>query len=91
VEEWASSSATSIGTEKNSLGVPKAQSRALIYMGVNKHRQRGAIQVQRGASSLSKYLYKKGDGHQEASERRVSIVESAVQKSDMSHLLYSKR
>ena len=28
----ASSSATSIGTEENSLGVPRAQSRALIYM-----------------------------------------------------------
>ena len=68
VEEWASSSATSIGTEENSLGVPKAQDRALIYMRANKHSQSGGIQVQRGASSLSKYLYKKGDGHQEVSE-----------------------
>ena len=33
-EEWASSSATSIGTEENSLGVPKASDRALIYMEV---------------------------------------------------------
>ena len=31
-EKWASSSATSIGTEENLLGVPKAQGRALIYM-----------------------------------------------------------
>ena len=47
-EEWASSSATSIGTEENSLGVPKAQSRALIYMRAAKHNQRSGIQVQRG-------------------------------------------
>ena len=42
-----SSSATSIGTEENSLGVPKAQRRALIYMKGTKHRQREKIQVQR--------------------------------------------
>ena len=43
----ASSSATSIGTEENLLGVPKAQLRALIYMGPSKHGQRGRIQVQK--------------------------------------------
>ena len=43
----ASSSATSIGTEENSLGVPKAQNRALIYMGADKHGQHSGIQVQR--------------------------------------------
>ena len=42
-----SSSATSIGTEENSLGVPKAQSRALIYTKETKRRQREGIQVQR--------------------------------------------
>ena len=68
MEEWASSSATSIGTEENLLGVPKAQNRALIYTRVDKHSQRGGIQVQRDASSLSKCSYKKGDGHQEVSE-----------------------
>ena len=38
-----SSSATSIGTEENSLGVPKAQSRALIYMneGPNIDKEKG--------------------------------------------------
>ena len=61
-------SATSIGTDENSLGVPKALSRVLIYMRVNKHSQRGGIQVQRDASLLSKYSYKKGNGHQEVSE-----------------------
>ena len=60
-----SSSATSIGTKENSLRVPKARSRALIYMGEAKHRQREGIQVQR---ELSKYSYIKGDGHQEVSE-----------------------
>ena len=39
-EEWASSSATSIGTEENLLGVLKAQSTALIYMRVDKQSQR---------------------------------------------------
>jgi hypothetical protein len=58
------------GTEENSLGVPKAQSRALIYMRGNKHSQRDAIQVQRGTSPLSKYLYIKGHGHQEVSDSR---------------------
>ena len=42
-EEWASSSATSIGTEENSLGVPKARHRVLIYMGSDKHGQRVEI------------------------------------------------
>ena len=50
----ASLSATSIGTEENSLGVPKAQSGALIYMKAVKHRQHIEIQVQRDMSSLSK-------------------------------------
>ena len=49
-----SSSATSIGTEENSLGVPKAQGRALIYMGIDKHSQHRQVQVQRAASPLSK-------------------------------------
>ena len=84
-------SATSIGTEENSLGVPRAQSGALIYMRESKHRQRDEIQVQRDASLLSKYSYKKGNGHQEASEQRVSINESIVRKSSMSHALYSKQ
>ena len=64
----ASSSATSIGTEENSLGVPKAQSRALIYRRRDKHSQRDIIQVQRDASLLSKCSYRKGDGHQEVTE-----------------------
>ena len=42
MRKGASSSATSIGTEENSLGVPKAQSKALIYMRVTKHGQRPA-------------------------------------------------
>ena len=48
MRKWASSSVTSIGTEENSLRVPKAQNRALIYMSVEKHSQRDMIQVQRG-------------------------------------------
>ena len=51
----------------------------------------GGIQVQRDASLLSKYLYKKGDGHQEALELKVSIIRSAVRKSDMSQSSYSKQ
>ena len=39
IRKFASLSATSIGTEENSLRVPKAQSRALIYTGVAKHDQ----------------------------------------------------
>ena len=39
---------------------------------------------------LSKYSYKKGDGNQEASGVRVSIHESRVCKSNMSHMSYSK-
>ena len=65
----ASSSATSIGTEENSLGAPKAQNGVLIYMKSNKHGQRGDIQVQRDVSLMSKYSFKKGDGDQEVSER----------------------
>ena len=80
-----SSSATSIGTEENSLGVLKVQTRALIYMEANKHSHYRRIQVQRAASLLSKYSFKKGDGHQEASDRKVSIMESACRKSDVSH------
>ena len=49
-------SATSIGTEENSLGVPKVQSRALIYMRVGKHMQRGITTSTKGHESLmSKY------------------------------------
>ena len=70
MEEWASSSATSIGTKENLLGVPKAQRKALIYMRATKHGQRGKIQVQRDASLLSKCSYKKGNGDQEVSERK---------------------
>ena len=44
---WTSSSATSIGTEENSLGVPTVRSRALIYIDRSKHSQRKTIQVQR--------------------------------------------
>ena len=43
------------------------------------------------ASQLSKGLYIKGDGHQEAAEQRVSIGESAVRKSGMSQSWYRKR
>ena len=52
-------SATSIGTEENSLGVPKAQGRALIYMSGTKHRQHKQVQVQRATSPLSKYEVQK--------------------------------
>ena len=68
IKKMASSSATSIGTEENSLGVPKVQGRALIYMRRNKHSQRDEIQVQRDASLLSKYSYEKGSSHQEVME-----------------------
>ena len=47
IRKWASSSATSIGTEENSLGVPMARSGALIYIRVEKHSQRDRLQVQR--------------------------------------------
>ena len=71
----SSLSATSIDTEENSLGVPKARYRVLIYMRGNKHGQRVEIQVQRAALPLSKYLYRKGNGHQEVIRTKVSIKE----------------
>ena len=43
MKEGTSLSVTSIDTEENSLEVPKAQSRALIYMGTAKHDQRSGI------------------------------------------------
>ena len=56
-----------------------------------KHGQHNRLQVQRDTSSLSKYSYRKGDGHQEVSEQKVSMIESAVRKSVMSHPLYRKQ
>ena len=48
----ASSSVTSIGTEENSLRVPKVQSRALIYMAQDKYKQRGEnIDIKRHVSA----------------------------------------
>ena len=57
-------------------------------MGVDKQRQRGGLQVQREPESS---LYTKGDGHQEVIGEVVSVKESAVQKSVMSHTRYRKR
>ena len=54
-EEWASSSATSIGTEENSLGVPRARSRVLIYMEIDKQSQRELNWYKRSESSMSHY------------------------------------
>ena len=42
------------------------------------------------ASRLSEQLYIKGDGHQEVTEWSVSIRESAVRESGMSHPWYRK-
>ena len=42
---------------------------ALIYIEADKHGEHRGIQVQRDASPLSKYLYKKGDSNQEVSEK----------------------
>ena len=47
IRKRRSLSATSIGTEENSLGVPTAHNRALIYIRVEKHNQRNTLQVQR--------------------------------------------
>ena len=62
----------------------------LIYMGRGKCRQRDEIQVQRDVSPLSKYSYRKGDSNQEVSRVKVSINESGIRKSDMSHVSYGK-
>ena len=67
-------SATSIGTEENSLGVSEARSRALIYMGE-------ANMDKEVHHRLSKYSYRKGDGNQEADGVKVSINKSMVHKS----------
>jgi hypothetical protein len=61
-EEWASSSATSIGTEENSLGVLKARSRALIYMRVAKQGQRTFYKYKEVGVANESSLYGKGDG-----------------------------
>ena len=66
------------------------QSGALIYMGRGKCRQRDGIQVQRDVSPLSKYSYRKGDSNQEVSRVKVSINESGIRKSSMSHVSYGK-
>ena len=47
-------SATSIGTEENSLRVPKVRDRALIYRSKSQHEQRVNLQVQRNMSLLGK-------------------------------------
>ena len=71
MRKWASSSATSIDTEENSLGVPKAQSRVLIYMRDSQNMTNTMEYKYKGnASWLSKYSYRNGDGHQEVSESR---------------------
>ena len=49
-----SSSATSIGTEENSLGVPKGANGALIYTDGSQHEPKVKLQVQRGMSLLGK-------------------------------------
>jgi hypothetical protein len=81
-EEWTSSSATSIGTEENSLRVPKAQDEALIYMGVVKHGQHKRVQVQRAASLLSKYEVQERRRPSRSLGAEVSIIESSVRKSE---------
>ena len=54
-------------------------------MDSEQHDQRNTIQVQRDASLVSKYSYKKGDGHQEVFGAEVNIVQSAIRKSGKSH------
>ena len=54
MKDRASLSATSIGTEENSLGVLVVRSRALIYMSVSQQTQSNTLQVQRDASPLGK-------------------------------------
>ena len=66
-------------------------SRVLIYMGASQHAQSLGLQVQRDASSLSKYAYKRGHSDQEVFGELVSIDESKVRKSGMSHGSYGKQ